>query len=182
MDNDITKNEEGVTIYILSSLYQPPRVLHVKATEEQLVLYIQSMALAGNDAGVALLSQSDIEEDISSHTHKYLLVWDKCGFKKITVNHIVYLEASRSYTYIHLNDGKSILVSVPMSETYKYLPKDDFIRIHRTYVVNLRYVEALIGNTLTMENGSQIPIGREFRSEVYKSFTFVGTKNRKYTG
>jgi DNA-binding LytR/AlgR family response regulator len=59
----------------------------------------------------------------------YLFIWDKCGFIKVALNDILFLEASRSYCQIHLAGGKSILVSIPMSEVLKYLPGKDFIRI-----------------------------------------------------
>lgn len=169
MDNNIMKNQQGVTVYIISERHLYPKVLHLNLTEEEIIEYFQKMPIEDTVNGNAPFNNG------------HLFIWDKCGFKKVAIEDILFLEASRSYCQIHLAGEKSILVSVPMAETLKYLPEYDFTRIHRGYVVNLKYIEALSGNIITMENGSKLPVGREYRSNVYKSFTFVGTKNRKYT-
>lgn len=74
-----------------------------------------------------------------------------------------------------------MLVSIPLSEAVKLLPSDTFIRVHRSFSVNLLHVDSFIGITLVMNTGVKLPIGREYRKAVIGRFTLAGTKSRKYT-
>lgn len=74
-----------------------------------------------------------------------------------------------------------MLVSVPMSEVGKHLCQSNFIRTHRSFIVNLQHIDALVGNMVVMEDGSKLPVSKEYRSIVLRCFTFVGSKSRKYT-
>lgn len=112
--------------------------------------------------------------------NEYVFIWNKCGFKKVAFNNICFLEAARSYCEIHFNDGKTFLISMSMSETFVFFPKEEFIRVHRSYIINLKYVEELIGNEFTLNTGVKIPVGREYRQTVYQCLLFIGTKNHKY--
>lgn len=111
---------------------------------------------------------------------KYLFVWQDSGFKKITIDDIEYLEASRSYCELHLANGSNMVVSVPMSEVVKHLHSDLFIHIHRSFIINLRHVNAIMGNTIVMEDGSKLPVSKAYRNIMLTYFTFVGSKSRKY--
>ncbi|MCD7969062.1 MAG: LytTR family transcriptional regulator [Alistipes sp.] len=117
--------------------------------------------------------------DPASET-RFFFVRDKSGFKMITEPEIIYLEASRSYCNIHLRGDKVILVSVPMAKVSEHLSTDKFIRIHRTFIINIPYIVSLIGNTLKLQNGVELTIGREYRQTVFSRFVFIGSKNSKY--
>lgn len=122
--------------------------------------------------------------DLPSHPtgcKELLLVRHNDGFKKIAPNTILYIEASRSYCEVHLTGGTSMVVAVPLSEIVSQLSDDNFIRIHRSFSVNLLHIDSFIGNTLVLETGAALPIGREYRKIVLGRFTLVGTKSRKYT-
>lgn len=59
----------------------------------------------------------------------------------IKVNSILCITAEKDYTYIYLNDGKKFLVLKPMVEWEERLTPKFFVRIHRSTIVNLEFVE-----------------------------------------
>lgn len=94
-------------------------------------------------------------------------------FKKISFSDIVWLEASRSYCYFHLADKTSrIIVTHPLTEVMRKLPSDQFIQIHRSFVINTAYVERFIGNLLYIGTQS-FPISRKFKNDVMNHFVFL---------
>ena len=115
-----------------------------------------------------------------SKEHEHLFIRSNIGFKKIATETISHLEASGSYCEIHITDGSTMLVSIPLSEVVKMLSPDRFLRIHRGFSINLLHIDTLVGNTLIMVGGKKLPIGREHRKSVIGRFTLVGTKSRKY--
>lgn len=59
----------------------------------------------------------------------------------IRINTIVYLMASKDYTKVFTKDNKSFLVRKPMKVWENKLPKEYFLRIHRSTIINTEYVD-----------------------------------------
>jgi DNA-binding LytR/AlgR family response regulator len=62
--------------------------------------------------------------------------------KKILLNEIVMLEAHANYTYIHLLNGKKILISRTMKLFDNLLKNHPFTRIHRSFIVNESHLKS----------------------------------------
>jgi DNA-binding LytR/AlgR family response regulator len=82
--------------------------------------------------------------------------------KHISIDSIMYLEGESNYCYIHC-DGKKEYVAVGLKKWEERLP-DKFVRIHRKYLVNLRYVESVSENSVTMTDGKIFDIARRRKS------------------
>lgn len=93
-------------------------------------------------------------------------------FKKIAFDDIMWVEASRSYCYLHLIDKTRLIVTYPMAEIKKKLPAEQFIQPHRSYLVNKHLVNKFIGNMLYIDEQA-FPISRKFKSEILKHFLFL---------
>lgn len=119
-------------------------------------------------------------QNYSSNLIDYLFVRNNEGFKKVATRTISYMEASGSYCQLHLIDDSIMIVSIPLSRVIEHLRSNSFIRIHRSFIINLVHVYSFVGNTLVMEGGTRLPIGREYRKTVIENFILVGTKSRKY--
>ncbi len=65
--------------------------------------------------------------------------------------------------------GRTYDLSVSISEVEKTLG-DGFLRCHRSYIVNLRYVRAVSGDRLTLDDGTKIPVARSMKKTVAEAF------------
>lgn len=74
-------------------------------------------------------------------SHEYLLIKDKGTPRFIRVNDIALVSADEKYTIIFLASREKVLVSRTMQEWENILPKSVFIRIHRSHIVNLTFIE-----------------------------------------
>lgn len=93
------------------------------------------------------------------------------GFNIIVVDEIVRLEAEGCYTKIYLVEGKNSLVTRTLKEFEDSLPKDKFLRVHKSNIINLRYIKSyskISGNYVTMIDGSRIEISRRKAPEFIK--------------
>lgn len=90
-------------------------------------------------------------------------------------NDILYMEASGSYCNIHLSldNCTNLTLSLTLVELQEYLPTDIFIRTHRTFIVNMNHIERILGNTIYIGEMA-IPIGRDFRKDVFAHLSIVG--------
>ncbi|MBK5720790.1 LytTR family transcriptional regulator [Dysgonomonas sp. Marseille-P4677] len=175
MSDHITNIVESIIICIINSKTNSPKIIHLQANESE---FLDQIHKSNYPYSVLENPGTSSDSDILITNHLFVRVSD--GFKRIAISSITHLQASRSYCEIHLSDAETMLVSISMSETYNYIVSKDFIRIHRGYIINLHYVESIMGNTVKMVSGERLPIGREFQKTVNKSFSFVGTRSRKY--
>lgn len=84
----------------------------------------------------------------------------------IRIRDILYCEASGSYTQFYLKNGLSLLVSKNLKEYENMLADYDFLRVHNSFLINLREVKSLVkteGGYILMNNDSQISISPKKR-------------------
>lgn len=114
-------------------------------------------------------------ESSSKIKKKYLLIWNQTDYLKVDGEDVLWVKADGSYSRIHFKNGKKMMVSINLTNMMKDLPPENFIRIHRSYIVNIRNIESIAGNCVRM-NGQYIPIGREYRKDFFEHFSFVGVR------
>jgi two-component system, LytTR family, response regulator LytT len=83
---------------------------------------------------------------------------------KIALADIVYCEGAREYVIIHTTSG-SIMTLERMKRIEELLPADDFVRVHKSYIVAASSVKSLDGMMLNV-GGQLIPVSRDLRDEV----------------
>lgn len=84
---------------------------------------------------------------------------------KILFHEVLYIESIKDYIRIHLNEG-SIVTKEKISAFVKKLPSQ-FLRVHRSYVVNIDFISAFTANDVEIKN-KEIPIGVSYKREVLK--------------
>ena len=100
---------------------------------------------------------------------EYLFI--KSGYEhiKITLNNILYIQSDTDYTEIVLPQKKYI-----SSESLRYwtetLHSQQFVRIHKSYIVNTTQIEKMMGNQLYLLGNIVVPIGRAYKEEFVKRF------------
>lgn len=82
---------------------------------------------------------------------------------------IVLIKSDSNYaTIITESDGK--VVTCTLKECEKKLNGLPFLRIHRSYIVNLDYVKNMTSSIASMKNGEDLTIGRSYRDQVKKKY------------
>jgi len=83
---------------------------------------------------------------------------------KINFNEINYIESLSDYIKIHLNN-KTIVTRETISNIEVKLPKNDFIRIHRSYIISISKIESFTNEFIEINNKA-IPISRSYKITV----------------
>jgi len=92
-----------------------------------------------------------------------LRVPTQLGARLVPVQQLVYLAAEGAYSRLYLQAGPELLASRVLKRFEAELPPHQFLRVHRSYLVNLRHVQEfsrLDGGLLRMSTGAQLPIAR----------------------
>lgn len=85
---------------------------------------------------------------------------------KILFSEIRYVESVKDYIKIHTNE-KRIIVKNTLSAFEEQLPSHNFIRIHRSYIVNIDFITAFTAHDIEI-NSIEIPIGISYKQKVFE--------------
>lgn len=85
--------------------------------------------------------------------------------ERIDFVNIYYLESMREYVAIHTQDRRYV-INQTMTNMEKELPAPGFIRIHRSYLINIAYITAINGNQVVIAD-KNIPIGASYRQAFF---------------
>lgn len=96
----------------------------------------------------------------------YFFVKTDYKIVKISFATMTYAEARQNYTILHTTDGK-IMTLQPLKQLAEQLPSNHFVRVHKSYLVNLRKIEAVERNQIHLGE-ARIPIGETYQSAFLK--------------
>ncbi|TDR23605.1 LytR/AlgR family response regulator transcription factor [Marinicella litoralis] len=93
------------------------------------------------------------------------------GITLLDPNDIISVESGGNYVYIHDTNGNVLLHRKTMTQMQDQLSPAQFLRIHRSYIVNLKMINGLKDQgkdpcTLLLTNGKEVPVSRKYRKEV----------------
>lgn len=160
----------------LKSLHTKPQVIITTAHEEYAVRGYELEILdylvkpipfprflkAVNKA-IEKLEKNKDEDSSWKDKHLFLKI-DKKKMKKVYLDDILLIESLKDYIKV-ITRARDYVIHQTLSSFTESLPKDKFIRIHRSYTVSLDKVEALEGNSLEI-NGKRYIIGRSYLNHV----------------
>lgn len=87
---------------------------------------------------------------------------------KVKFNDIIYIEGLKDYVIIRMDDSRVITLQT-MKSLEEKLPSEIFRRIHRSYIVNLDRINAVVGNMIEVtekNKAKHLPIGKNYREEL----------------
>lgn len=156
----IFETDEVCTILLLGNVLDFPRgtigfrctfVWHIQPEEPKLVHMHFSLPLAPPDMPIDKLPVSVqargnpiVLRDTDGHSHV------------VNRAEVLYLESRHQYTIVHLPQ-RQIRVRIALSDLLRVFP-DYFVRVHRSYVINVLHVEQISRREIRLAGGSRIPI------------------------
>lgn len=96
---------------------------------------------------------------------EYLFVKSSYKIVRIELKNIIYIEGMREYVRIHFATGKSLMPLISLRTLEEQLPSGKFMRVHRSYIVNLEKINTIEHNRIIFDDKIHIPV-----SEQYKEF------------
>ena len=98
-----------------------------------------------------------------------LLIRADYSLIKVRTADILFVEAADDYLKIHQERKSPLIVRMTMKSLVSMLPANDFVRIHRSYIVALRRIENVRNRTITVGD-KNIPIGSNYEDSFFRQF------------
>lgn len=89
----------------------------------------------------------------------------KTGYKisLVRISDIVFIESEGEYVRLHLADGTRIMTLFRLKNMEAALPRDTFMRTHRSYIVNLTRISGYVKGRVYLSDTEYVPIGENYR-------------------
>jgi two-component system, LytTR family, response regulator len=93
----------------------------------------------------------------------------------IGIDQLVLAEAKNSYAELLLADGKKVLMTKSLKDLEDITNPDQFVRVHRHFLVNINYVHSFNrhDSVLILNNQLQVPVSRPKREELFGRFHWL---------
>ena len=164
-------------IDFLKSLSKPPMVIFTTAYpnyalqgfELDVVDYLvkpypfDRFLKAVNKARDLFLLKSEPSKSNSS-APEYMFVKTESRLERVVFSEILFVEAMENYVIIHTPSQK-IITMMTMKGMEEVLPGSDFLRVHKSFIVNHRHISSIEGNEIKT-GSTKIPISRKNKSQV----------------
>ena len=82
----------------------------------------------------------------------------------IRTSEILYIESEGEYVRLHLADGSTIMTLFRLKNMETALPSDSFMRVHRSFIVNLKQISSYRKGRIFINEEEYIPIGDNYRT------------------
>jgi len=93
------------------------------------------------------------------------------GIEFISLEEIIFCQAEGSYSSFFLTGDRKIMVSKPIKHFANSLPKDLFIRCHKSFIVQVQHLTHLDkSGDITMSNGMSVRCAKVKRDEILDLF------------
>ena len=123
--------------------------------------------------------RSEPQETASEATPRdkeYISVKADYKVSLVRIAEIIYLESEGEYVRMHLADGSTITTLFRLKNMETALPAESFMRVHRSYIVNLRAIKAYVKGRIFLSDNEYIPIGENYK-EAFQAYIDKNFRN-----
>jgi len=94
----------------------------------------------------------------------YLFIKSEYKLIRINLNEILYIEGMKEYVRIHLSAQKPVMTLLSMKSLEEKLPDKKFMRVHRSYIVNLDKVSTVERFRIVYDDKKRIPVSENYKA------------------
>jgi DNA-binding LytR/AlgR family response regulator len=123
---------------------------------------------------LALFTKSTINFKPASRSTDSFYIRDSHRLVKVNVSEILAVEVEEKYCYI-ITAQRRYVINIRLKDLLKQLPSDDFIQIHRSFVVRKSAIEEInnTSNEITLVGKKSFPVGKTYRETLLSSLNYL---------
>jgi DNA-binding LytR/AlgR family response regulator len=109
-----------------------------------------------------------LSDEIKSNKD-FLFIKSDYKLLRINFDDIKYIEGMSEYIRIHLTNSKPVMTLMSMKSVEDILPSDRFMRVHRSYIVNLTKISVVERNRIIFDGNVYIPVSEQYK-KIFQSY------------
>jgi len=125
-----------------------------------------------------LLRSKNMTDQPPANEHFFINPGIKGRMIQLSYADILYIEGLKNYVVIYTTEGKYITY-LSMREIEKAIPLSKFIRIHKSYIVNIDRIKSIDGNNVILAQSNELPIGISFKDSFINMINTMTLRSRR---
>lgn len=105
------------------------------------------------------------QKEIVNTTANHLFVKSDYKLIRIELADIKYIESQHEYIKIHLVNNNPVMTQLSLKSIEEQLPNDRFMRVHRSYIVNLAKISVIERNRIVFDGKVYIPVSEQYKKK-----------------
>lgn len=116
------------------------------------------------------LLNTEEKENIGDVEADFIIVKSERRYFKISLSDILFIEGLKDYVIIHI-EGERIITKMNLKNIHEKLPRKQFLRINKSYIVNSRLIDSFDNNDVYIRNHT-VAIGNIYREAFFDEFVY----------
>ncbi len=141
---------EGFKVDALDYLLKPIGYSDFLKAASKALSYFETLAKASNTG------EKDDECLFVKSEYKLVRIW---------LADIKYIEGMREYVRIHTTTDKPVMSLMSMKSLEEKLPAESFMRVHRSFIVNLKQITTIERSRIIFDKEVYIPVGDQYKEK-----------------
>ncbi len=109
--------------------------------------------------------------ELSAQVEQGFILKSRDGVIRVAFARLVYVEVINKTVFFYMADGAVSETTATLADLEgKLLSRPEFLKVHRSYIVNLSYIQAIDMNCVVMKNGHSVPVSRKRRNQVQEAY------------
>jgi len=102
----------------------------------------------------------------AEHKRDYIFVKTEYRIQRIDFKDVLFIEGMKEYLRIHTKNEK-IMTLMSFKKMEELLPRDNFARVHKSYIIAINKIDSVERNRIKIKNNS-IPVGDTYKKRFYE--------------
>lgn len=165
----------------VKSLQNPPKVIFTTAYSEYALEGFQVDAVdyllkpigyadflkATQKAKERFFTRPSEPEQLESN-EEFLFIKADYKLQRINLKDIKYIEGMREYVRIYIENQSPVMTLLSMKKLAEHLPHKNFMRVHRSFIVNLNKITTIERNRIIFDKDIYIPVSEQYKESFQK--------------
>lgn len=93
-------------------------------------------------------------------------------YVQVTSDRILFLESNGNYAKV-ITQGETLIVREKVADILQFLPKEEFLQVHKSFAVAIKYIKSIEGNQIFIDD-YVVPIGKLYRKQLITTLQLSG--------
>ncbi|GGH14200.1 LytR/AlgR family response regulator transcription factor [Mucilaginibacter phyllosphaerae] len=124
----------------------------------------------------ALLKGAVKDNPVGNFADGYFFVKAERMYVKIYFKDILFIEGLKDYVVLQ-TESQKVITAMNIKTIYEQLPQNIFVRISRSYIINVQHINSFDNNTVLISK-HEIPIGNTYRTHFFEEFVIKKTLSK----
>jgi DNA-binding LytR/AlgR family response regulator len=111
-----------------------------------------------------LIELKGVQPETIKTASEHLFVKSEYRLVRIELSEIKYIESMHEYVKIHLIKDKPVMTLLSLKSIEEQLPPERFLRVHRSFIVNIDRIKVVERNRIIFDNSVYIPVGNQYKA------------------